>query len=229
MKHFDADAVSIEVPHKCCDICAKTCDCGQVDCSRYCNYPSTLLSKNVNEGTCKQRSVSAVSKKLVEDALHQYHKELVLELLNTTANGEVKTLTNLQFMLGFSEHQISQVLENVASLFNLSDIYKSAEVWDQRHAQKILSVLSSVFKDISSDEDWNWNGTQYDHNQEFDDEFMDEWDEILQDNELFDMIVENISLSQFDASISLLEGMADNSTESLDEMPTEILEAIERV
>ena len=106
-------------------------------------------------------------------------------------------------MLGFSEHQISQVLENVASLFNLSDIYKSVEVWDQRrHAQKILSVLSSVFKDISCDEDWHWNGTHYDHNQEFDDEFMDEWNEILQDNELFDMIVENISLSQFDASIS---------------------------
>jgi len=59
---------------------------------------------------------------------------------------------------------------------------------------------------------------------------MDEWDEILQDNELFDMIVENISLSQFDASISLLEEMLDNSTESLDdEMPSDILEAIERV
>ena len=181
MKHFDADAVNIEVPHECCDICAKSCDCGQVDCSSYCNYPSTLLSQNVNEGTCKQRNVSAVRKKLVEDASHQYHKELVLELLNTTANGEVKSLTNLQFMLGFSEHQISQVLKNVASLFNLSDIYKSVEVWDQRHAQKILSVLSSVFKDISCDEDWNWNGTHYDHNQEFDDEFMDEWDEIPQD------------------------------------------------
>ena len=90
MKHFDADAVNIEVPHKCCD-------CGQVDCSSYCNYPSTLLSKNVSEGTCKQRSVSGVRKKLVEDALHQYHKELVLELL----------------------------------------------------------VLSSVFKDISCDEDWS--------------------------------------------------------------------------
>lgn len=58
---------------------------------------------------------------------------------------------------------------------------------------------------------------------------MDEWDEILQDDELFDMIVENISLSQFDASISLLEETADNSTESWDEMPSEILEAIERV
>ena len=156
-------------------------------------------------------------------------KKLVLELLNTTANGEVKTLANLQFMLGFPEHQISQVLEHVASLFNLSDIYKSVEVWDHRHAQKILSVLSSVFKYISCDEDWNWNDTHYDHKQEFDDEFMDEWDEILQDDEWFDMIVEKISLSQFDASISLFEETVDNSTESWDEMPSEILEAIERV
>ena len=228
MKHFDADAVYIDVPHMCCDICAKSCDCGQVDCSNYCKYPSTLLNQNVNEGTSQQRSVSADRKKLVENALNEYHKELVLKLLNTTAKGEVKTLTNLHFMLGFSEHQISQVLENVASIFTLSDIYKSVEVWDERHAQKILSVISSVFEDESCDK--NWNGTHFDSNYEFDDEFMDEWDEILQDNELFDMIVENISLSQFDASISLLAATLDNSTESLDdEMPSDILEVIERV
>ena len=63
MKHFDADAVNIEVPHKCCDICAESCDCKQVDCGSYCNYPGTLLSQNVNEGTWKQRSVSALRKK----------------------------------------------------------------------------------------------------------------------------------------------------------------------
>jgi len=87
----------------------------------------------VNEGTSQLRNVSADRKKLVENALNQYHKELVLKLLNTTAKGEVKTLTNLHFMLGFSECQISQVLENVASIFTLSDIYKSVEVWDEHH------------------------------------------------------------------------------------------------
>ena len=150
-----------------------------VDCSNYCKYPSTLLNQNVNEGTSQQRSVSADRKKLVENALNEYHKELVLKLLNTTAKGEVKTLTNLHFILGFSEHQILQVLENVASIFTLSDIYKSVEVWDERHAQKILSVISSVFEDVSCDK--NWNGTHFDSNYEFDDEFMDEWDEILQE------------------------------------------------
>ena len=72
-----------------------------------------------------------------------------------------------------------------------------------------------MFEDVSCDKDWN--GTHFDSNHEFDDDFMDEWDEIRQDNELFDMIVENISLSQFDASISLLEETLDNSTESLDD------------
>ena len=124
-------------------------------------------------------------------------------------------------MLGFSECQISQVLENVASIFTLSDIYKSVEAWEKRHAQKILSVISTVFGDVTCDRDLN--GTHFDSSIEFDDEFMDEWDEIFQDNELFDMIVDNMSLSQLDGSISMLEETLDNSTESLDdEMPADI-------
>ena len=39
--------------------------------------------------------------------------------------------------------------------------------------RKFYQVLV-VFKDISCDKDWNPNGTHYDSNQGFDDEFMDE-------------------------------------------------------
>jgi len=227
MKHFDADAVDTEVLHMCCDICAASCDCEQANCSSYAKYP-TIDIQTENGASVKERNVSADSKTLVEDALNQYHKTLVLKLLNTTANGEVKTLTNLHFMLGFSEHQISQVLENVASMFTLSDIYKSVEVWDKRHAQKILSVISIVFEDVTCDTDLN--GAHFESNNEFDDKLVDEWDDIFQDNELFDMIVNNISLSQLDGSISMLEESLDNSTESLDdEIPPGILIAIERI
>ena len=52
-------------------------------------------------------------------------------------------------MLGFSEHQIFQVLENVAYIFTLSDVYNLVEIWDKRHAHKILLVLSSVFGDVA--------------------------------------------------------------------------------
>lgn len=54
--------------------------------------------------------MTAEKKKAVEVNLIKYRKLLVMKLFNTAANGNVKTLTNLQFMVGFSEHQISQVL-----------------------------------------------------------------------------------------------------------------------
>ena len=37
----------------------------------------------------------------------------------------------------------------------------------------------------------------------FDEELLDEWNEILQDDELFDMIVDNLSLSQLHSSINV--------------------------
>lgn len=102
------------------------------------------------------------------------------------------------------------------------------EVWDKRHAQKVLSVISIVFGDVTCDRDLP--GTHFESSIDFDDEYMDEWDEIFQDSELFDMIVDNVSLSQLDESISMLEETLDNSTESLDdEIPADILAAIVKV
>ena len=51
--------------------------------------------------TAKGRKVTAEQKKAVEGNLIKYHKSLVMKLVNTAANGNVKTLTNLQFMVGF--------------------------------------------------------------------------------------------------------------------------------
>ena len=95
-------------------------------------------------------------------------------------------------MLGFSNHHISQVMENLGKLFSLSDIYKYVEIWDKRHALKILSIATDVFGDVNKD-----NQSYYllpDNNDDenvFDDELLDEWNEILQDDEMFDMILDN--------------------------------------
>ena len=83
-------------------------------------------------------------KKKVQDHI-LYYKSIVFKLLNTTAHGEVKALTTLQFMLGFSKYQIEQVVENMQAIFSLSDVYKFVEIWDKRHAMKILSVVNDVF------------------------------------------------------------------------------------
>lgn len=102
-------------------------------------------------------------------------------------------------MLGFSQHQISQVLDNLHRIFSTADVYNLVEIWDKRHAQRILSIVSNVFQDINVNSDLlvAVNDTC---NYEFDDELLDEWHEFLQDDELYEMIVDNRSLSQLESS-----------------------------
>ncbi|EDO35886.1 predicted protein [Nematostella vectensis] len=59
----------------------------------------------------------------------------------------------------------------------------------------------------------------------FDDDFLDEWNEVFQDDELFDM-----SLSQLEASTSQLEESHDDSRDPADEeMPPDVLAALDGI
>ena len=52
-------------------------------------------------------------------------------------------------MLGFSHHQISQVLDKLHRIFATAGVYNLVEIWDRRHAQRILLIVSNVFQDIN--------------------------------------------------------------------------------
>ena len=90
----------------------------------------------------------------------------------------MKTLTNLQFLLGFSRHQIGQVLDNLPTIFTLSDTFRCVEIWDTRHALEILSVVSDVFKDVNSDIPVS-DSTEENKEYDFDEELLDEWNEFI--------------------------------------------------
>ena len=103
-------------------------------------------------------------------------RRLTRALVNTTANGDVKTLTNLHFMLGFTDHQISQVAENLKMLFTVSDVYQFVEIWDKWHAVKILSVINDVFQDVQEDNQSHClSSDDKDDDYVFDEELLDEW------------------------------------------------------
>ena len=135
LKHFVSVAVQPETAHLCCDNCAAECECGSQDCGEFAAYPLHQREATISHTV---REVPPDKKKIVEANLIKYHKSLVLKLVNTTAYGDVKTLTNLQFMLGFSEHQITQVVDNLGMIFSLSDVYEFVEIWDRRHALHVL-------------------------------------------------------------------------------------------
>ena len=160
-------------------------------------------------------TISLAHSKAVEGNLIKYHKSLVMKLINTAANGNVKTLTNFQFM-------VSQVLDNLERIFALCDIFEVVEIWDRRHAQQILSAINEIFKDIGDAVQQSYLSAEDGDNQ-YD---FDEWNELLQDDELFDMIMENLSLSQL--QLSLVDEEINGSSDLLEEgVPTAVLQTIE--
>ena len=200
LKHFNCTTWQHEVPHLCCDNCAADCECSLPDCGALAAYP--FFQEKVNNGaSIKKRQVDAEQRKTVEGLLVQYHKTILIKLLNTTARGDVKTLTNLQFMLGFSEHQITQVLDNLDVIFSLSDVYRFVEIWDMCHAREILKVISKVFNDVATGIQSSEPSPLEENGYDFDEELLDEWNEFLQDDDLFEMILDNLSLSQIDDSL----------------------------
>lgn len=88
------------------------------------------------EGACKR-------------CLIKYHKSLLVDFVGMAANANLKTLTNIQFMLGFGYLQISQVLDKVERIFEMSHVYRAVEIWHKRHAQEIIRVIGEIFRDTN--------------------------------------------------------------------------------
>ena len=127
-------------------------------------------------------------------------------------------------MLGFSQHQITQVLDNLDVIFSLSEVYRFVEIWDMCRAQEILRVIGNVFNDVATGMKSSEPSPLEENGYDFDKEFLDEWNEFLQDNDLFEMIVDNLSFSQRDNSLLAREPVCNFQ---LIELPTAVLATVE--
>ena len=127
-------------------------------------------------------------------------------------------------MLGFSQHQITQVLDNLDVIFSLSEVYRFVEIWDMCRAQEILRVIGNVFNDVATGMKSSEPSPVEENGYDFDKEFLDEWNEFLQDNDLFEMIVDNLSFSQRDNSLLEREPVCNFQ---LIELPTAVLATVE--
>ena len=90
------------------------------------------------------------------------------------ANVNLKTITNNQFMVGFGDLQISQVLDNLGHIFEMADVYRTVEIWHKRLAQDIIRVIG---KNLSQHK-YQQNDV-YDTND--DEDLLDEWNDIILD------------------------------------------------
>ena len=91
------------------------------------------------------------------------------------------------------------------------------------HAREILKVISKFSNDVATGMQLSKPSPLEENDYDFDDELLDEWNEFLQDDDLFDMILDNLSLSQIDDSLLQQEPVC-NSQET--ELPSAVLAAV---
>ena len=81
--------------------------------------------------------------------------------------------------------------ESVAKLFTIDDVCSSVEIWHMRHAYKVLDILDQVYGDVGEIAHL-FTEDQFDHEP---DDFNDQWNELPHDDSLFEMEIENLSVS----------------------------------
>ena len=204
LSQFDSsEGISYPQPlHLCCDNCSKKCECKEEECGKLTAYPSndTPISVTVSAQT---RQVTEQHKLTLSAKLTSYHKSLVRDLISKSPHGQLPALTSLQFMLGFSTKQISQVLEHCHEIFSLEDITRLVEIWHIKHAVRIVNTISQIFGDCCTtqyndgDQDTYEDGDHYES-----DTWLGEWNLLLDDEELFELAVQNLSVSMLEFSMN---------------------------
>ena len=115
MSHFQKTATcsksgdSSDIEGICCDLCSKEADF----------LLPTAPAAAVYEGPI--RSVSSESKKVLMGKLVMFRKRILLELLNHAPKGNLQVVSVPELIVGFSDQQITQVLDKSDKIFNISD------------------------------------------------------------------------------------------------------------
>ena len=135
---------------------------------------------------------------LLSKDLHAYHKTLVMELVRQYAHCKVNVQTDINFLVGFTDLQISQVLERCNRLFIFEDIYYFIEMWDVKHA----AIIESIFADTEIEiDDWSINMSIIEDELDEVELIGGEWNCRFEEDDLFDLIVENLTMSYVENSI----------------------------
>ena len=150
-----------------------------------------MLIGNIN---LRAREITNSQREHVQNELTIYYKTLLRKLLKSTANTEVKTLTSISYLIGFSDKQIEQVLNNLEHLFTMKDVCHFVESWDLQHAHKILAIVKEEFNDTDVMIDTS--------SEEF---FLEDWEQLIEDEDLFEKAGENVSLSLLQDSLPVSE------------------------
>ena len=147
LSHFDVDLcdpVEPSVPHECCDICQRKCQCSGNSCS-FEFFPSQKQSSVST--ACKQREVNVHQQQKLLSKLEYLRKSFAKPILDTVNSKSSGLLTSPELVSGFSETQVKQVITNCHKIFSLADVHNYVDIWEPCIAVDILVAIQQIFGD----------------------------------------------------------------------------------
>jgi len=173
------------------------------------------------------RKVTTQNKCLLEKHLIKYHKTLLMSIIAKVANGQLSSIVHPKMLIGFGEVQIKQVLDNCQSIMNIADVYRFVEIWHSNHANYIYQLICKVFledHDVATFP--NVSLELDDSDDELDDLIMNEWATLVEDDELLNMVVENISLSHEYENETDIHELSSGDSTLQGSVPTSAIQAL---
>ena len=178
----------------CCDLCSKDVDVVLPNAS--------ICGSEVEQ--VKTRIVSAANKKVLQGKLVTLRKSIFMNMFKQAPKGNLSIISRPDLLFGFQNIQITQVLENCDKIFKISDVQKYVEIWKVIHAYAILGILAEVFGDIDKEDLQACNSIDVTIN--VIDEHDSEWNDLLNDEELYNVNWDDLTSSNiFAEDTSLLE------------------------
>ena len=83
-------------------------------------------------------------------------------------------------------------MNNLQHLFVLDDVYNFIQIWDRRHAYKILQIVSEAFEDLDFD-----ISPENCELLKMDDMWSEKWDTFVEDDDLIAMAAENLPFVEY--------------------------------
>ena len=90
----------------------------------------------------RTRSVSSQQKSYLKGKLIAFKKSLLVELLQQSSKGQLPVSSVPELLIGFSDNQISQVMDNSDKIHSITDVKTFVEIWKEKHANAILGRIS---------------------------------------------------------------------------------------
>ena len=190
------------VKHRCCDICAENCNCGINGCPDLWspgktngNIPDMTRDDDHNESR-KTRVVSSSARKLLQNKLMQFQKEL-------TSQGAVESMVNCpNVLLEFNSFHIQQIVRNCHVIYTVKDVTEVVEIWRHKYAIAVIKILHEIFGDTDLSTELPTN-----ENESMDEQYSihSDWGQLRDDSSL-NLLMDTQDLENFGSLSEFSEG-----------------------